>query len=205
MTSAIRPIEKVPDDKRIRPAETVGKTIDSKTTIEEKRVRPGETKTTIDSKTVEEKRVRPADSRDTRTTERDTRVVNKTEVNKKTVNTTVVNKKVVNTTVVNRTVINETRVNRRFVEDRYYAEPVWDSRCYVRPHDSWSFGMSFGGGGDSFFFGYSSGCSPVYVERYRLFRSLSSGVARSWLSAADPVSLSPAAAARVSSSPSRSW
>ena len=31
--------------------------------------------------------------------------------------------------------------------------------------------MSFNsGGGNSFFFGYNNGCSPVYVERYRLFR-----------------------------------
>ena len=34
--------------------------------------------------------------------------------------------------------------------------------------NTFTFGMSFGSGGDNFFFGYSTyhGCSPVYVERY---------------------------------------
>ena len=76
-------------------------------------------------------------------------------------------RKVVNTTVVNRTVVNETVVNRRFVERSYYVEPVFDSRYYVQPRSSFTFGLGFGSGGDSFFFGYSSyhGCSPVFVER----------------------------------------
>jgi hypothetical protein len=165
----VNPVDKTPDkavdDRRVRPAET--RTIDAKTTVEEKRIRP-----TSDSR----------DTRDVRTTDRDSRVVNKTEVNKKevnttevnrkVVNTTVVNRKVVNTTVINRTVINETHVNRRFVERTYYDRPVFDSRYYVRPVNTFTIGLGFGSGGDNFFFGFNSyrGCSPVYVERYRLFR-----------------------------------